>query len=260
MSARTIRPSGNYITEKHLIGNISAISAASSIDVVYHQTSCRPYAEIYASDNVMQFVLLKEKGGELTVCYAEGIEIRGESRCRVDVYSPSVSCFTTYASGDISIPEGLDTDRNVKMNTYASGDVEVLDVNCTGLEACIYASGNIMLKKVSCSNASLSIYASGDCGISALDCEGKGKAQVYASGDIEASGVCGEVILGNFASGDIDMESLKAKSAEVEIFGSGDVVCHVSGSIMAKSFGSGTLTYFGNPSRCDTEGKNINRR
>ena len=34
------------------------------------------------------------------------------NRCRVDVYAPSVSRFTTMASGDISIPKGLKTQRN----------------------------------------------------------------------------------------------------------------------------------------------------
>ena len=106
-TAHTIQPSKNYQTEKRSLGDIREVSTLSSIDVVYHQTSGSPYAEIYASDNVMPYVVLKESKGELRVYYQDGTSIQGENRCRVDVYAPSVSRFTTMASGDISIPKGL---------------------------------------------------------------------------------------------------------------------------------------------------------
>ena len=64
-TAHTIQPSKNYQTEKRSLGDIREVSTLSSIDVVYHQTSGSPYAEIYASDNVMPYVVLKESKGEL---------------------------------------------------------------------------------------------------------------------------------------------------------------------------------------------------
>lgn len=113
-TAHTIQPSKNYQTEKRSLGDIREVSTLSSIDVVYHQTSGSPYAEIYASDNVMPYVVLKESKGELRVYYQDGTSIQGENRCRVDVYAPSVSRFTTMASGDISIPKGLKTQGDIR--------------------------------------------------------------------------------------------------------------------------------------------------
>ena len=116
-TAHTIQPSKNYQTEKRSLGDIREVSTLSSIDVVYHQTSGSPYAEIYASDNVMPYVVLKESKGELRVYYQDGTSIQGENRCRVDVYAPSVSRFTTMASGDISIPKGLKTQGDIRFQT-----------------------------------------------------------------------------------------------------------------------------------------------
>ena len=73
-TAHTIQPSKNYQTEKRSLGDIREVSTLSSIDVVYHQTSGSPYAEIYASDNVMPYVVLKESKGELRVYYQDGRE------------------------------------------------------------------------------------------------------------------------------------------------------------------------------------------
>ena len=72
----------------------------------------------------MPYVVLKESKGELRVYYQAGTSIQGENRCRVDVYAPSVSRFTTMASGDISIPKGLKTQGDIRFQTNASGDIE----------------------------------------------------------------------------------------------------------------------------------------
>ena len=161
-TAHTIQPSKNYQTEKRSLGDIREVSTLSSIDVVYHQTSGSPYAEIYASDNVMPYVVLKESKGELRVYYQDGTSIQGENRCRVDVYAPSVSRFTTMASGDISIPKGLKTQGDIRFQTNASGDIECPTVQCSSFQAEINASGDIDVQQVNCQKLQASINASGD--------------------------------------------------------------------------------------------------
>ena len=157
-TAHTIQPSKNYQTEKRSLGDIREVSTLSSIDVVYHQTSGSPYAEIYASDNVMPYVVLKESKGELRVYYQDGTSIQGENRCRVDVYAPSVSRFTTMASGDLSA------------------------------------------------------------------------------------------------------DNLKAVKVDAAVYGSGDLSCRASRSITARTYGSGSINYAGNPSQVVTEGKHIYKK
>ena len=259
-TAHTIQPSKNYQTEKRSLGDIREVSTLSSIDVVYHQTSGSPYAEIYASDNVMPYVVLKESKGELSVYYQDGTSIQGENRCRVDVYAPSVSRFTTMASGDISIPKGLKTQGDIRFQTNASGDIEcptvqcssfqseinasgdidVQQVNCQKLQASINASGDMTVHKAVCQHASLTINASGDLMVPNLQCQEVVTATVNASGDMVIKGSCQEAVLRDNASGDLS--------------------CRASRSITAKTYGSGSISYTGNPSQVVTEGKHIYKK
>lgn len=218
-TAHTIQPSKNYQTEKRSLGDIREVSTLSSIDVVYHQTSGSPYAEIYASDNVMPYVVLKESKGELRVYYQDGTSIQGENRCRVDVYAPSVSRFTTMASGDISIPKGLKTQGDIRFQTNASGDIECPTVQCSSFQAEINASGDMVIK-----------------------------------------GSCQEAVLRDNASGDLSADNLKAVKVDAAVYGSGDLSCRASRSITAKTYGSGSISYTGNPSQVVTEGKHIYKK
>lgn len=218
-TAHTIQPSKNYQTEKRSLGDIREVSTLSSIDVVYHQTSGSPYAEIYASDNVMPYVVLKESKGELRVYYQDGTSIQGENRCRVDVYAPSVSRFTTMASGDISIPKGLKTQGDIRFQTNASGDIECPTVQCNSLQAEINASGDMVIK-----------------------------------------GSCQEAVLRDNASGDLSADNLKAVKVDAAVYGSGDLSCRASRSITARTYGSGSISYAGNPSQVVTEGKHIYKK
>lgn len=279
-TAHTIQPSKNYQTEKRSLGDIREVSTLSSIDVVYHQTSGSPYAEIYASDNVMPYVVLKELKGELRVYYQDGTSIQGENRCRVDVYAPSVSRFTTMASGDISIPKGLKTQGDIRFQTNASGDIEcpavqcssfqteinasgdidVQQVNCQKLQASINASGDMTVHKAVCQHASLTINASGDLMVPNLQCQEVVTATVNASGDMVIKGSCQEAVLRDNASGDLSADNLKAVKVDAAVYGSGDLSCRASRSITAKTYGSGSISYTGNPSQVVTEGKHIYKK
>ena len=259
-TAHTIQPSKNYQTEKRSLGDIREVSTLSSIDVVYHQTSGSPYAEIYASDNVMPYVVLKESKGELRVYYQDGTSIQGENRCRVDVYAPSVSRFTTMASGDISIPKGLKTQGDIRLQTNASGDIDVQQVNCQKLQASINASGDMTVHKAVCQHASLTINASGDLVVPNLQCQDIVKATVNASGDMVIKGSCQEAVLRDNASGDLAADNLKAVKVDAAVYGSGDLSCRASRSITARTYGSGSISYAGNPSQVVTEGKHIYKK
>lgn len=238
-TAHTIQPSKNYQTEKRSLGDIREVSTLSSIDVVYHQTSGSPYAEIYASDNVMPYVVLKESKGELRVYYQDGTSIQGENRCRVDVYAPSVSRFTTMASGDISIPKGLKTQGDIRFQTNASGDIECPTVQCSSFQSEINASGDIDIQQVNCQ---------------------KLQASINASGDMVIKGSCQEAVLRDNASGDLSADNLKAVKVDAAVYGSGDLSCRASRSITAKTYGSGSISYTGNPSQVVTEGKHIYKK
>lgn len=279
-TAHTIQPSKIYQTEKRSISSVQGVSTVSSIDVVYHQTSGSTYAEVYASDNVMPYVVLDESDGELTAYYKENLNFKGENRCRVDVYAPSVTRFRTMASGDISIPKGLMMNEKVEFQTCASGDIEcpsvqcnefqaetnasgdidVQQVNCRKLRAGTNASGDMMVKEVVCQDAFLFVNASGDCTVSRLLCKDKLDVSVNASGDLTVAGSCLKAVLRDNASGDLQAGTLKASEVDAESNGSGDISCHASRSFAGRTYGSGNISYAGNPSQVVTEGKHIYKK
>lgn len=164
-SVKVIYPSRSYVTEKRHLGDVKTIMLVSSVDVEYYQTKGKPYAEIFASDNVLPEVLVEESGGTLTVGYKRSVSFRGENRCKVKVYAPSATVFETNASGDISIPGGLHTNRAVILHVNASGDIDLSSVVCQSLKAEVNASGDIQIQSVKCDRADGMVNASGDLNI-----------------------------------------------------------------------------------------------
>lgn len=257
-SVKVIYPSRSYVTEKRHLGDVKTIMLVSSVDVEYYQAKGKPYAEIFASDNVLPEVLVEESGGTLTVGYKRSVSFRGENRCKVKVYAPSATVFETNASGDISIPGGLHTNRAVILHVNASGDIDLSSVVCQSLKAEVNASGDIQIQSVKCDRADGMVNASGDLNIKRLDCT-RANLEVNASGDCEVEGCCRTVRLMNNASGDIDAENLRAVDVTAENNGSGDISCHAFESLDAVNRGSGDISYAGNPKQVRKEGKHIDR-
>lgn len=85
-------------------------------------------------------------------------------------------------------------------------------------------------------------------------------ATVNASGDMVIKGSCQETVLRDNASGDLSADNLKAVKVDAAVYGSGDLSCRASRSITAKTYGSGSISYTGNPSQVVTEGKHIYKK
>lgn len=114
--------------------------------------------------------------------------------------------------------------------------------------------------KAVCQHASLTINASGDLMVPNLQCQEVVTATVNASGDMVIKGSCQEAVLRDNASGDLSADNLKAVKVDAAVYGSGDLSCRASRSITAKTYGSGSINYTGNPSQVVTEGKHIYKK
>lgn len=77
--------------------------------------------------------------------------------------------------------------------------------------------------------------------------------EVSGSGDFEARGRVKDLDISVRGSGDVDARDLVAEYAYVVIKGSGDVDVHATEELEAAIYGSGDITYFGDP-------KHISRR
>lgn len=114
--------------------------------------------------------------------------------------------------------------------------------------------------KAVCQHASLTINASGDLVVPNLQCQDIVNATVNASGDMVIKGSCQEAVLRDNASGDLSADNLKAVKVDAAVYGSGDLSCRASRSITARTYGSGSISYAGNPSQVVTEGKHIYKK
>ena len=65
--AERITPSKNYVTKKVNVGSFNAISTSSSVDVIYTQSSGGQDVEIYAPDNLVDYIDVRVEGGVLKV-------------------------------------------------------------------------------------------------------------------------------------------------------------------------------------------------
>lgn len=65
--AERITPSKNYVTKKVNVGSFNAISTSSSVDVIYTQSSGGQDVEIYAPDNLVNYIDVRVEGGVLKV-------------------------------------------------------------------------------------------------------------------------------------------------------------------------------------------------
>lgn len=231
--AERITPSKNYVTKKVNVGSFNAISTSSSVDVIYTQSSGGQDVEIYAPDNLVDYIDVRVEGGVLKVGFKSprnNFSINGKHKKEVRVSAPAVNSLKASSSGDIIIKNGLKTSGKVTVKASSSGDVTGSTISCDDFAATANSSGDVILEKVSCTNFS---------------------ADASSSGDVILAGICENASYRASSSGDVKAKGMKAVNVTASASSSGDVECYVTGSLTAKASSSGEVAYKGNPKDID---------
>lgn len=256
VTAESIKPSKNYVTKRVQVDKFDGIAAATSIDVAYTQTASEQSVEIYAPDNLVDYVKVAVEDGMLKVKFynpenpTSGVSITGRHETEVRVSAPSVHAFRASSSGDIILKNGLQTTGLVSMKSSSSGDIEGGDVVCDELLAMASSSGDVSLNKVECTALEAKASSSGDIGIEYLRAE-KVDAEASSSGDVILAGECRTAQLSASSSGDVEAKGLKANEVVARASSAGDVTCYVMESLTASTSSSGNVNYKGNPKHID---------
>lgn len=248
-----ITPSKNYVTKKVKVGSFNAISTSSSVDVIYTQTSGSQNIEIYAPDNLIEYIYARVEDGTLKVGFKSpqnNFSINGRHKKEVRVSAPAVSSLRASSSGDIIIKNGLKTTGKVTIKASSSGDVKGGIVSCDDLVTSAGSSGDVILDKVICTNLSANASSSGDISIKNLSATNV-EAGASSSGDVILSGTCENATYHASSSGDLKAKELKAVNVTASASSSGDVSCYVTGSLKAKTSSSGEIAYKGDPKSID---------
>ena len=255
VSQESIVPSKNYTTQKVKVGSFDGISTSSSIDVIYTQASGRPDVEIYAPDNLMEYVKVEVQDGVLKVGFQsknkrEGVNIKGKHQTEVRVSAPAVHALHASSSGDITLKTALRTSGRVSVKSSSSGDIEGSEVVCDELMVKASSSGDVVLNQVKCTLLEADASSSGDVEIKNLKAE-RVNGEASSSGDVILAGECHSAKFLVSSSGDVEARNLKADAVTAKASSSGDVFCFPIESLEATTSSSGSVNYKGEPKHID---------
>lgn len=251
----SIVPSKNYVTKKVEVGTFDGISTATSIDVAYTQTSGNQDVEIFAPDNLVDYVNVTVEEGMLKVRFhsedsKQGLSIKGDHKTEVRISSPAVHTLSTSSNGDIVLKNGLQTDGEVRIKSSSNGDIEGGTIVCGALVATASSNGDITLEGAECTSLDVDASSNGDVGIKHVKAETV-EADASSNGDVNLSGVCRLAKLTASSNGDVEAKNLKADAVVAKASSTGDVTCCPIESLDATTSSNGSVSYKGEPKHID---------
>lgn len=250
---RVITPSNNYVTLKVETERFHAIETSSSVDVIYSQTSGKQDIEIYAPDNVIEYIDVHVRQGVLKVdvkSVSGGLSFRGKCIKEVRVSAPAVNSLRASSSGDIIVKGHLKSEGLISLQAESSGAVKGESISCDELSIESSSSGDILLDEALCSALSVQASSSGDVSVRRVKA-GTITAEASSAGDITLEGSCQTAHLQASSSGDIEAKELKAVEVTAHAEEAGDITCYASGRLNAKASTAGEVSYWGNPSQTE---------
>lgn len=262
-SKDAIVPSKNYITQKVKVDNFDGISTSSSIDVKYTQTTGSTDVEVYAPDNLMEYVKLEVKGGMLKIFFyseetGKGINIKGKHNTEVRIAAPAVHALRASSSGDIFLMNGLQCEEEVSLSASSSGDIKGGNILCKALETEASSSGDIELESVECTSLMTEASSAGDISINDVKAETV-NVQASSSGDVSLAGVCRSAKFESSSAGDIEADELKAEHVIAKASSAGDITCHATESLEVSISSAGNVSYKGDPKQIKSHPKGLKK-
>lgn len=262
-SKDAIVPSKNYITQKVKVDNFDGISTSSSIDVKYTQTTGSTDVEVYAPDNLMEYVKLEVEGGMLKIYFyseetGKSINIKGKHDTEVRIAAPAVHALQASSSGDILLMNGLQCEEEVSLSASSSGDIKGGNILCKALETEASSSGDIELESVECTSLVTEASSAGDISINDVKAETV-NVQASSSGDVSMAGVCRSAKFESSSAGDIEADGLKAEHVIAKASSAGDITCHATESLEVSISSAGNVSYKGDPKQIKSHPKGLKK-
>ena len=262
-SKDAIVPSKNYITQKVKVDNFEGISTSSSIDVKYTQTTGSTDVEVYAPDNLMEYVKLEVEGGMLKIFFyseetGKSINIKGKHDTEVRISAPAVHALQASSAGDILLMNGLQCEEEVSFEASSAGDIKGGNILCKALETEASSSGDIELESVQCTSLMTEASSAGDISINDVKAETV-NVQASSSGDVSLAGVCRSAKFESSSAGDIEADELKAEHVIAKASSAGDITCHATESLEVSISSAGNVSYKGDPKQIKSHPKGLKK-
>ncbi len=191
---RSIRGSGDLITESRDLGEFTQIETHGSWDV--DVTIGSPQSvEITFDDNLIDLVLTEVRGKTLDIYCDENISSR--RNCRIEIVVEELSAFSSTGSGDVSVDQlgkqPFEFDLSGSGDFFIGGEPEKLNVSLAGsgdghaegrteeLEIRVSGSGDLDFRDMEATESYVRISGSGDVKVRATEAF---DGRISGSGDI----------------------------------------------------------------------------
>jgi hypothetical protein len=242
------RGNGKVVTEERGSGNFNKIQLNGSADVYLTQGNENSIT-VKADENLLEQLETEISGDKLI------IDVKGSisryNALEVHVTVNDLQKIAVNGSGDFESKNTLKV-KDFEISINGSGDID-LDLDVVNLTAGINGSGDVNITGVK-GNLSIKIAGSGDFEGRGLELENC-NISVYGSGDVQLNGNTTSVEIEQSASGDINLFNLTTAEVLARGSGSGDMLVNVTKSLKATLYGSGDITYRGNPDIVDVTAK-----
>lgn len=251
IQAATITPSNRYVTRKVTSGAFDALRTNTSVDIEY--TVGPRSIEVYAPDNLIDYIKVSLNGSELVVSYKENMNINGNHKSCVRVSAPDVKSFTAASAGDITIQSPINlANATVTMTCLSAGDIDALGITAKKVTLVTNSAGDIGTKNIKAGSVSITSNSAGDIETGAVTVTGSATIRATSAGDIEIKQLLAgtEVSVTASSAGDIEIDAINTEKADFESNSAGDIeVKDIKANIVSgKAYSAGSVTLSGN---CD---------
>ena len=210
-TAATIVPSSKYVSRKVNSGDFSAVCTNTAIDIIY--TVGPRSIEIYAPDNLINYIKVSQSGSEIRVNYSENMTINGNHKSYVKISAPAVSRFTTGSAGKITIDSPLTLKGNtVELNVNSAGNIKAKTIDAQTVSLKTNSAGNIETGSLKADEIRLINNSVGNITTGNIIAEQSAKVIANSAGNITLP----EIVAGNQGSvnansvGKVDVSAMSA--------------------------------------------------
>lgn len=223
-TAATIVPSSKYVSRKVNSGDFSAVCTNTAIDIIY--TVGPRSIEIYAPDNLINYIKVSQSGSEIRVNYSENMTINGNHKSYVKISAPAVSRFTTGSAGKITIDSPLTLKGNtVELNVNSAGNIKAKTIDAQTVSLKTNSAGNIETGSLKADEIRLINNSVGNITTGNIIAEQSAKVIANSAGNITLP----EIVAGNQVSVNansvdkVDVSAMSATKVEFHTNSAGNV-------------------------------------
>lgn len=194
--------SSNFIHDEYNVPDFNRMDIYLPADVTYEMTEGEPSVDIYAPDNLMEYLRFKVNNGCLMVEFSENIRTNNLKGLEIKVKSSTLQEVNILGAGDFDIPSRLVCD-SFSVAVKGAGDVEIDELKTQG-------------------NVDVRIQGAGDVDIENVECD-KVTALIQGAGDVDVAGKANSADLTIQGAGDIDISRLQVQDVSSRVQGMGEI-------------------------------------